>query len=175
MEFQSETEGWNFWNAYVCCTSFEVRKRYANKGKYDGKIRSCRFVCLKEGHQKQDKRDHRNVASWSQCCLLINNKPDILIKEVLNQFNASGSTSGDPCATYSDIKWSDLLKNARLKKKTLRTKSSLRPRTWLDKKEKRRIRTQKKKQRYVVNSYTIFLSQFTHAFFWFPFFIVARV
>ena len=71
---------------------------------------------------------------------------DILIKEVLDQFNASGSTSGDPCAAPLDVQTSndDLLRNARLKKKTVRTKSSLRPRTWLDKKQKGRIRTQKK-------------------------------
>ena len=58
MKFQSEIEAWNFWNAYARCTGFEVRKRYANKRKYDGKVRSCRFVCSKEGHRKEDKRDH---------------------------------------------------------------------------------------------------------------------
>jgi hypothetical protein len=37
---------------------FEVRKRYTNKRKSDGKVRSCRFICANEGHRMQDKRGH---------------------------------------------------------------------------------------------------------------------
>ncbi|CAO2037688.1 unnamed protein product [Urochloa humidicola] len=36
---------------------FEVRKRYANKRKSDGKITSCRFVCANQGHRVEDKRN----------------------------------------------------------------------------------------------------------------------
>jgi hypothetical protein len=30
---------------------FEVRKRYTNKRKSDGKINSCRYVCANEDHR----------------------------------------------------------------------------------------------------------------------------
>jgi hypothetical protein len=33
-------------------------KRYSNKRKPDGKVRSCRFICANEGHRLKDKRDH---------------------------------------------------------------------------------------------------------------------
>lgn len=58
MKFQSVDEAWKFWEAYGSHTGFEVRKRYTNKRKYDGKARSCRYVCAKEGHGREDKRDH---------------------------------------------------------------------------------------------------------------------
>jgi hypothetical protein len=58
MKFQSDTEAWNFWIAYAGHADFEVKKRYANKIKCGGKVRSCRFVYSKEGHRKEDKRDH---------------------------------------------------------------------------------------------------------------------
>ena len=36
---------------------FEVRKKYTNKRKFDGKIRSCRYIYVyeNEGHRVQDK------------------------------------------------------------------------------------------------------------------------
>ena len=49
---------WTFWVDYGGHAGFEVRKRYANESKYDGKITSCRFVCAKEGYRARDKRDH---------------------------------------------------------------------------------------------------------------------
>lgn len=58
MRFQDEDEAWKFWNGYGVNIGFEVRKRYSNKRKSDGKVRSCRFVCSKEGHRQHDKRDH---------------------------------------------------------------------------------------------------------------------
>jgi hypothetical protein len=58
MKFQDEAEAWNFWNTYGGNIGFEVRKRYANKRKSDGIVRSFRFVCAKEGQRKQDKRSH---------------------------------------------------------------------------------------------------------------------
>ena len=47
-----------FWVSYGGQKGFEVRKRYLNKRKLYGKIRSCRFVCANEGHKLNDKRDH---------------------------------------------------------------------------------------------------------------------
>jgi hypothetical protein len=47
-----------FWVAYGGQKEFEVRKIYTNRRKSDGKIRSCRYVSAKEGHKKNDKRDH---------------------------------------------------------------------------------------------------------------------
>jgi len=58
MEFYSTDEAWMFWVSYGGQKGFEVRKRYSNKRKSDGKIRSCRFVCANEGHKLNDKRDH---------------------------------------------------------------------------------------------------------------------
>ena len=58
MKFSSTDEAWMFWVSYGGQKGFEVRKRYSNKRKSDGKIRSCRFVCANEGHKLKDKRDH---------------------------------------------------------------------------------------------------------------------
>jgi hypothetical protein len=38
MKFQSVEEAWIFWEAYASRTGFEVRKRYTNKRKFDGKV-----------------------------------------------------------------------------------------------------------------------------------------
>jgi hypothetical protein len=46
-------KAWKFWVAYGGCTGFDVRKRYANKSNYDGKVTSCRFVCSNEGHRRK--------------------------------------------------------------------------------------------------------------------------
>jgi hypothetical protein len=35
-----------------------LRLWYINKRNSHGKARSCRYVCVKEGHRKEDKRDH---------------------------------------------------------------------------------------------------------------------
>jgi zinc finger SWIM domain-containing protein 3 len=49
--------------AWVCClaygvhTCFDVRKRYANKSKINGKITSYRYVCAKEGVWKKGQRE----------------------------------------------------------------------------------------------------------------------
>ncbi|CAO2188105.1 unnamed protein product, partial [Urochloa humidicola] len=58
MEFRNSDEAWTFWMSYGGQKGFEVRKRYTNKSQSDGTITSCRFVCAKEGHRVQDKRDH---------------------------------------------------------------------------------------------------------------------
>jgi zinc finger SWIM domain-containing protein 3 len=47
-----------FWVSYEGQKGFEVRKRYANKRKSDGKVRFCRYICVNEGHRIQDKRGH---------------------------------------------------------------------------------------------------------------------
>jgi hypothetical protein len=68
MKFRDEAEAWKFWNETFESDGkvksfgmmrqrrgnigFEVRKRYANKRKSDGKVRPFRFVCVKEGSQK---------------------------------------------------------------------------------------------------------------------------
>ena len=58
MEFSTIDEAWMFWISYGGQNRFEVRKRYTNKIKSDGRVRSCRCVCANEGHRKEDKRDH---------------------------------------------------------------------------------------------------------------------
>ncbi|RCV31452.1 hypothetical protein SETIT_6G178400v2 [Setaria italica] len=58
MEFNTKEEAWMFWISYAGQKGFEVRKRYTDKRKSDGKVRSCRCVCANEGHRLEDKRDH---------------------------------------------------------------------------------------------------------------------
>ena len=58
MEFNTIDEAWMFWIRYGGQKGFEVRKRYTNKRKSDGKVTSCRYVCANEGHRKEDKMDH---------------------------------------------------------------------------------------------------------------------
>jgi len=58
MEFNTIDEAWMFWIRYGGQKGFEVKKRYTNKRKSDGKVSSCRYVCANEGHRKEDKRDH---------------------------------------------------------------------------------------------------------------------
>ncbi|WVZ83756.1 hypothetical protein U9M48_030861 [Paspalum notatum var. saurae] len=58
MEFSTFDEAWMFWVSYGGLKGFEVRKRYTNKRKSDGMVRSCRFVCANEGYRLQDKRDY---------------------------------------------------------------------------------------------------------------------
>ncbi|XP_066346684.1 protein FAR1-RELATED SEQUENCE 5-like isoform X4 [Miscanthus floridulus] len=66
MEFSTIDDAWMYWISYGGQNGFEVRKRYANKRKTDGKVRSCRFVCASEGHRKQDKRDHVTKCSRAE-------------------------------------------------------------------------------------------------------------
>ena len=58
MEFNTIDEAWMFWIRYGGQKGFEVRKRYTNKRKSDGKVTSCRYVCANEGHRKEDKKDN---------------------------------------------------------------------------------------------------------------------
>jgi hypothetical protein len=121
------------------------------------------MLCIIKKHLTQKFLSFiEQVANSSECCLLIDNKLGILIKEVLDQFNASRSTSTGPYAAPVDVQVPNdgLLRNARLKKKNVQTRTSLRPRTWLDKKQKGRSRAQKK-QRYIVIFYSIFLAYFS--------------
>ncbi|GAU29750.1 hypothetical protein TSUD_392390 [Trifolium subterraneum] len=53
MKFDNVNEAWKFWAAYGKEKGFGVRKQYSNKKK-DGSIRSCRFVCCKEGHRTKN-------------------------------------------------------------------------------------------------------------------------
>jgi zinc finger SWIM domain-containing protein 3 len=57
MVFKDREEAWLFWLAYGAHVGFDVRKRYANKSKMDGKITSCRYVCAKEGVRKKGQRE----------------------------------------------------------------------------------------------------------------------
>jgi zinc finger SWIM domain-containing protein 3 len=73
MVFKDREEAWHFWLAYGARVGFDVRKRYTNKSKMDGKVTSCRYVCVKEGLRKKRQREFiqkcfrpetRGVASW---------------------------------------------------------------------------------------------------------------
>jgi hypothetical protein len=53
LRFKSSDEAWLFWLAYGGRTGFDVRKRYTDLSKYDGKVTSCRFICSNEGSSKK--------------------------------------------------------------------------------------------------------------------------
>ena len=57
-KFRNLNDAWCFWVSYGGQVGFEIRKRYTNESKYDGKATSCRYVCAKEGRRAKDKRDH---------------------------------------------------------------------------------------------------------------------
>jgi hypothetical protein len=47
-----------FWVSCGGLEGFEVRKGTQTKGRQMGKVMSCRYVCAKEGHRLEDKRNH---------------------------------------------------------------------------------------------------------------------
>lgn len=57
MRFRNLDEAWMFWVAYGGHAGFEVRKRWTNKSKLDGKVTSCRYVCANEGYRKKVERE----------------------------------------------------------------------------------------------------------------------
>ena len=57
-KFRNLDDAWSFWVNYGDHAEFEVRKRYTNESKFDGKVTSRRYVCAKEGFRARDKRDH---------------------------------------------------------------------------------------------------------------------
>ncbi|KAI4975776.1 hypothetical protein ZWY2020_049383 [Hordeum vulgare] len=57
MIFRSRQEAWLFWVAYGGRVGFDVKKRYTNVSKFDGKVTSCRYVCANEGHRKKTQRE----------------------------------------------------------------------------------------------------------------------
>uniref|UniRef100_A0ACD5VGC8 Uncharacterized protein n=1 Tax=Avena sativa TaxID=4498 RepID=A0ACD5VGC8_AVESA len=57
MIFKSREEAWLFWVAYGGHAGFDVRKRYSNMSKIDGKVTSCKYVCAKEGKRQQGQRE----------------------------------------------------------------------------------------------------------------------
>jgi zinc finger SWIM domain-containing protein 3 len=57
MIFKTKEDAWLFWTAYGGCEGFEVRKRYSNVSKVDGKVTSCKYVCAKEGKRQNGQRE----------------------------------------------------------------------------------------------------------------------
>ncbi|KAF3666430.1 hypothetical protein FXO38_09075 [Capsicum annuum] len=57
MEFDSDEDGFNYYNEYAATIGFSVRKEYANKSKAHGYITSRKFTCYKKGYRGKDKRD----------------------------------------------------------------------------------------------------------------------
>ncbi|XP_059659226.1 protein FAR1-RELATED SEQUENCE 5-like [Cornus florida] len=55
IEFDSEEEAYDFYNAYGARINFSIRKEYGNK--VNGRITSGALVCSKEGVKGTDKRD----------------------------------------------------------------------------------------------------------------------
>ncbi|XP_059635292.1 uncharacterized protein LOC132277449 [Cornus florida] len=57
MEFDSEEEAYDFYNAYGGRIGFSIQKEYGNK--VNGRIISRALVCSKEGVKGTDKQDRR--------------------------------------------------------------------------------------------------------------------
>ncbi|XP_059639222.1 protein FAR1-RELATED SEQUENCE 5-like [Cornus florida] len=64
MEFDSEEEAYDFYNAYGGRIGFSIRKEYSNK--VNGRITSRAFVCSKEGVKGTDKRDVFRKTPWAK-------------------------------------------------------------------------------------------------------------
>ncbi|XP_059658335.1 protein FAR1-RELATED SEQUENCE 5-like [Cornus florida] len=57
MQFDTEDEAYDFYNAYGGKVGFSIRKDYANKSRKTGNITISKFVCSKQGFRVKDKRD----------------------------------------------------------------------------------------------------------------------
>ncbi|XP_059664277.1 protein FAR1-RELATED SEQUENCE 5-like [Cornus florida] len=57
MQFDTEDEAYNFYNAYGGKVGFSIRKNYANKSRKTGNITTSKFVCSKQGFRVKGKRD----------------------------------------------------------------------------------------------------------------------
>ncbi|PHU05094.1 hypothetical protein BC332_25916 [Capsicum chinense] len=55
MKFDSDEDGFNYYNEYAANIGFSVRKEYVNKSKAHGYITSRRFTCYKESYRGKDK------------------------------------------------------------------------------------------------------------------------
>ena len=87
---------------------------------------------------------HR-AANFPECTMLVDSALDILGKQIEDKISACTSISEDPCTVQTDVSPpNDLLSNARLKKKEVKTRSSKRTRGWLDKNQKTRKKRGKK-------------------------------
>jgi len=58
LRFKNPEEDWAFWLAYGGHKGFDVRKKYTNLSKFDGKVTSCRYVCANEGHRRKGLKEH---------------------------------------------------------------------------------------------------------------------
>ncbi|KAM1244366.1 hypothetical protein COP2_036794 [Malus domestica] len=56
MEFETEKDAFEFYNAYAYTAGFSVRKSKAHKNE-DGKLMDRLFVCSSEGHRQKKKCD----------------------------------------------------------------------------------------------------------------------
>lgn len=87
---------------------------------------------------------HR-AANFPECTMLVDSALDILGKQIEDKISACTSISEDPCTVQTDVSPpNDLLSNARLKKKEVKTRSSKRTRGWLYKDQKTRKKRGKK-------------------------------
>ncbi|OMO86939.1 hypothetical protein COLO4_20854 [Corchorus olitorius] len=57
MEFNSEDEAYEYYNAYAREIGFSIRKEYVNRNKKLGYVTSRKFTCFKEGHREVKKQD----------------------------------------------------------------------------------------------------------------------
>jgi zinc finger SWIM domain-containing protein 3 len=89
MEFNTIEEAWMFWIRYGGQEGFEVRKRYTNKRKFDGKIKSCRYVCAKEGHRKEDKRDHLTKCPRAETRTNCQVRMDVVLDQEMGKYKVA--------------------------------------------------------------------------------------
>ncbi|XP_059668919.1 protein FAR1-RELATED SEQUENCE 5-like [Cornus florida] len=57
MEFDTEQEAYEFYNAYGGRVGFSIRREYFNNSHKTGKLLTRLFTCCKEGVRKKDRRD----------------------------------------------------------------------------------------------------------------------
>ena len=91
------------------------------------------------------------VAHSPECCLMVENALDCLGTQLEDKLNVSASTMSKPCNDQENAEpnvqqGDELLSAAQLKKKEVKSKNSMRKRTWLDKFNKRKHKQQKRKK-----------------------------
>jgi hypothetical protein len=85
----------------------------------------------------------QQAARSPECCLLVDNTLDILVKQVEEKMGSCSTAREDQCPAHDDVEApNESLSNARLKKKKVQIKGSKRKRTWQDNKRKGRRKTQ---------------------------------
>ncbi|WVZ63523.1 hypothetical protein U9M48_013148 [Paspalum notatum var. saurae] len=177
LKFKNSDEAWSFWVAYGGHIGFDVRKRYTNLSKFDGKrwTREARNGSIQDRQGRNvienPKREAQlrymflsnkfhsvaqKAVDYPECCVMLDNALDCLSAQLEDKLNLSTCAMNELCNEQENIdpnvqQRDDCLSAAQLKKKEVQSKGSRQQRSWIDKLRKRKptkpARPTKKEQR----------------------------